>query len=102
MGEGKLIDLYGRSKPHGEERYGTIEELSELILYKRVISISEDKVELENGIHLTIELSESDCCAGGGGSFEFDKYDLPLEAVVTDFKVGEPVDVPNSDTRVSR
>lgn len=102
MSKGNLITTHDWSSPGEGERYGTIEELSESILYKKVVSVSRDLVELENGIKLTIKCSESDCCAGGGGTFEFDEYDIPLEAVVTDFKVGEQVDVPNSDTVVRR
>ncbi len=102
MSRGNLAITPDWGKPDGIGRYGSMEELSDLILYKKVVSISEEVVELENGIKLTIECSESDCCAGGQGSFEFDQYGIPLEAVVTDFKVGEQIDVPNSDTDVRR
>ncbi|MEK4025370.1 DUF7448 domain-containing protein [Sporosarcina sp. FSL W7-1283] len=84
------------------ERYGNIEELKEMILYKKVVEVTQDKVVLENGAVLTIECSEQDCCANGGGEFEFDKYNAPLEAVITDFQIGEQEDVPDEDTRISK
>lgn len=97
-----LVEIDDWQKPYADGRYGTIEELKELILHKRIKEIDKDKVELENGIVLTIECSEAGCCAGGGGNFEFDEFDIPIDAVVTDFVIGKQIEVPNSDTRVTR
>lgn len=99
---GSLTEGYSGKISYGSGRYGTIEELKEAILYKKVVEVTKDRVELENGVILTIECSEQDCCSGGGGTFEFDKYDIPLEAVITDFNIGEQVDIPDDDTRVSQ
>lgn len=82
--------------------YGTLKQLEEMILYQEISSITEDEIVLKNGVRMTIELSEHDCCAGGSGKFEFCEYNMPLEAIITDFKIHEPIDVPNSDTVVKR
>ena len=82
--------------------YGTLQQLEDMILHQEIKSISDDLITLKNGVEITIELSDSDCCAGGGGKFEFCEYNAPLEAIITDFKIHEPIDVPNSDTIVKR
>ena len=94
---GKLIELDGWQNSND---YGDLDQLREMILYKRVKEINEDKVTLENGLVLTIECSEWDCCAGGEGGFKFDKNNVPLDAVITDFKIGEPEEVLDDDTIV--
>jgi len=98
---GSLLEIGYLGFLHGE-RYGNMKELKEAILHKRVVSIDRDKVQLENGIVLTIELSEADCCAGGGGQFEFDEENPPLDAMITDINIGEEEDVPDDDTIVTR
>ena len=69
------------------ERYGSLEELKELLLYKRIVKWGKDYLELEDGTKVTIEESESVCCAGAGGEFK----DVKLDAVITDVKIGEQV-----------
>ncbi|SET42682.1 hypothetical protein SAMN05216389_11132 [Oceanobacillus limi] len=81
--------------------YSSLEEIREMILYKRVISVTDDEVHLENGVKLTIECSEWDCCAGGGGTFSLTDGEIPLDAVITDINVDEQKDVPDDDTTVS-
>lgn len=71
------------------ERYGSLEELKQLLLYKRIVKWDEDHLELEDGTRVTIEMSESDCCASAGGKFE----NVKLDAVITDIKIGEQVKV---------
>ena len=44
-------------------RYGSLEELKELLLYKRIVKWDKDFLLLEDGTRVTIEMSESDCCA---------------------------------------
>ena len=68
-------------------RYGSLEELKELLLYKRIVKWDKDFLLLEDGTKVTIEMSESDCCAYAGGEFK----DVKLNAVITDVKVGEQV-----------
>lgn len=68
-------------------RYGSLEELKELLLYKRIVKWDKDFLLLEDGTKVTIEMSESDCCAYAGGEFK----DVKLDAIITDIKIGEQV-----------
>ena len=77
------LSMYGSK----DERYGSLEELKELLLYKRIVKWDKDYLELEDGTKVTIEESESDCCASAGGEFK----DVKLDAVITDVKIGEQV-----------
>lgn len=70
-----------------DARYGSLEELKELLLNKRIVKWSEDFLLLEDGTKVTIEMSESDCCAYAGGEFK----DVKLDAIITDVKIGEQV-----------
>ena len=74
-------------------RYGSLEELKELLLYKRIVKWDKDFLLLEDGTKVTIEMSESDCCAWAGGEFK----DVTLDAVITDVKIGEPTKFDNGD-----
>lgn len=69
-------------------RYGTLEELKDLLLYKRIVKWDADCLELENGVKVTIEMSESDCCACAGGEFK----NVTLDAVITDVEIEEQVE----------
>ena len=81
----KLPICYG---PDWEDaRYGSLEELKELLLYKRIVKWDKDFLLLEDGTKVTIEMSESDCCAYAGGEFK----DVKLDAIITDIKIGEQV-----------
>lgn len=101
MPKGELVKVEYPSL-YGGDKYGNEKELEELILYKKVKSITKDKVELENGVVLTIECSEADCCADGSGEFEFPEFDVPLDALITDFIIHKQIDVPDDDTIVRR
>lgn len=82
----KTIELPGYYAPDkGNARYGTLEELKELLLYKRIVEWDKEFLLLEDGTKVTIETSESDCCAGAGGKFQ----NVKLDAVITDVKIGE-------------
>lgn len=70
-------------------RYGTIDELKEILLFKRIVEWDDSHLVLEDGTEVTIELSESDCCAYAGGKFE----NVKLDAVITDVEIGEQVSV---------
>ena len=76
-----------------DERYGSLEELKELLLYKRIVKWDKGFLELEDGTKVTIEESESDCCASAGGEFK----NVQLDAVITDVKIGEPTIFDNGD-----
>ncbi|HEL2265995.1 TPA: hypothetical protein U1Z40_002417 [Streptococcus suis] len=77
-----------RKPKYGGIRYGSFEELQERLLYKRIVKWDRDHLELEDGTVVTIELSESDCCAYAGGEFE----EVELDAVITDVKIGKQVE----------
>lgn len=76
--------------------YGKVEDLSKNILYKRVVSWEEERLVLDDGTVITLEMSESDCCAYAGGTFK----DVKLDAVITDVEIGDMVDVEDPDTIV--
>ena len=61
-------------------------DFREMLLYRRVVEWNKDEnyIVLDNGIKITIEMTDSDCCAYAYGKFE----DVKLEAVITD--VTEP------------
>lgn len=84
----KTIELPSCFKPEQEgARYGSLEELKELLLLKCIVKWDKDFLLLEDGTKVTIEMSESDCCAYAGGEFK----DVKLDAVITDVKIGEQV-----------
>ena len=84
----KTIELPEHYAPdRGNARYGTLEELNELLLYKRIVKWDTDYLLLENGVKVTIEMSESDCCADAGGEF----CNVKLDAVITDVEIGQQV-----------
>lgn len=68
-------------------RYGSLGELKEMLLHKRIVKWDKDFLLLEDGTRVTIEMSESDCCAYAGGEFK----DVKLDAIITDIKIGEQV-----------
>lgn len=59
--------------------YGSFEELQEKLLYKKIKFWNSGELILEDGTLITIEMSESDCCATAGGEFDV----LQLDAVIT-------------------
>lgn len=77
--------------------YGKIEDLNKHLLYKRIARWEEDKLELDDGTVITLEMSESDCCAYAGGSFS----NVELDAVITNVEIGEEVNIPDSDTTLN-
>ena len=87
----ETIKLQNCFKPDSDyfenARYGSLEELKELLLYKRIVKWDKDHLELEDGTKVTIEMSENDCCAYAGGEFK----DVKLDAIITDIEVGEQV-----------
>lgn len=86
MIKGKLIELDKWNKPHFDGgRYGTLKELEERILYKRVVEWAEDYLKLEDGTVITIEMSENDCCAYAGGTFD----NVKLDAMITNVHISK-------------
>lgn len=60
-------------------------ELKEHLLYKKIVKFEEDKLYLDDGTIVAIEMIDNDCCAFAFGEFK----DVKLEAIITDVKVGE-------------
>ena len=85
----KLPSYYSRPNVYDwkNARYGSLEELKEFLLYKRIVEWDKDFLLLEDGTKVTIEMSENDCCAYAEGEFK----DVKLDAVITDIKIGEQV-----------
>lgn len=82
----ELLELGG--SPHSEGRYGTIEELREFLLYKRIVEWTPNYLKLEDGTRITLGMSESDCCAYAGGNFS----DVKLDAVITNLDISEVIE----------
>lgn len=78
-------------------KYGKLKDLDKYLLYKRIVEWNEDKLVLEDGAIVTLEVSEQDCCAYAYGNFS----NVELDAVITRVEVGEQVNVPDSDTIVN-
>lgn len=57
----------------------TFNELREAMLYHRIVEWDDNTIVLDNGMRLTIEETEQDCCAGAHGQFE----DVVLDAAIT-------------------
>ena len=76
--------------------YGNIEDLNKQLLYKRIIRWDKNSLILEDGTLVTLEESESDCCASAAGEFS----NVVLDAVITNVEIGDMVDIPDSDTTV--
>ena len=77
--------------------YGELKDLKNYLLFKRIVNWTEDKLTLDDGTIITLEMSESDCCAYAGGTFS----NVTLYAVITNVEVGEQVNIPDDDTTVN-
>lgn len=77
--------------------YGKLEDLNGHLLYKRIVKWDEGRLELNDGTVITLEMSESDCCAYAGGKFS----NVKLDAVITNVDVGEMINIPDDDTKIN-
>lgn len=77
--------------------YGDLKDLTKYLLYKRIVEWDEDRLVLDDGTVITLEMSESDCCAYAGGNFS----NVELDAVITNVEVGEQVNIPDEDTNIN-
>lgn len=68
--------------------------LKERLLYRRIVEWNKDKLVLDDGAVVTIEMTESDCCASAGGSFS----NVKLDAVITDVVYGDDESWHDGDT----
>lgn len=64
-----------------------LDEIKELLLYKTIKKWDVDKLVLDDGTIVTIEMTDNDCCASAGGEFT----DVKLDAVITDVVLGENI-----------
>ena len=60
----------------------TFEELRQMLLYRRIVKWEENTIVLDNGIEISIEETDQDCCAHASGEFT----DVVLDAAITDVK----------------
>lgn len=77
--------------------YGDLKDLNKHLLYKRIVEWDENKLVLDDGTIVTLEESESDCCAGASGKFS----KVKLDAAITNVEIGEQVNIPDDDTTVN-
>lgn len=77
--------------------YGNLKDLNEKLLYKRIVKWEDNELTLDDGTLVSLEESEQDCCAMATGTFT----NVELDAVITNVEIGEQIDVPDDDTRVS-
>ena len=59
-------------------------EFKEMLLYRKVVAWEDNTITLDNGVVISIEETEQDCCASASGCFT----DVKLDAAITD--VTEP------------
>ena len=55
------------------------EDFKNMILYRKIVKWEDNKIVLDNGIEISIEETEQDCCASAGGRFK----DVVLDAAIT-------------------
>lgn len=58
-------------------------DFKDMLMYRKIVEWNDDEIVLDNGVKITIEETEQDCCAHAYGQFE----DVVLDAAITD--VGE-------------
>lgn len=68
-------------------RYKTEKEMIDRLVGKKIIEWSEDRLKLDDGSVITIEMTEFDCCATAYGNFK----DVKLNAVITDIRFKTPI-----------
>ena len=61
----------------------TFDELREMLLYRRIVKWNDNTIILDNGVEISIEETDQDCCATAWGEFT----DVVLDAAIT--KVGD-------------
>ena len=67
--------------------YKTEKEMIDRLVGKKIIDWSEDRLKLDDGSVITIEMTEFDCCATAYGNFK----DVKLNAVITDIRFNRPI-----------
>jgi hypothetical protein len=77
--------------------YGDVKDLEDYLLYKKIEEWDDDKLVLDDGTVITLEESESDCCACAYGTFK----KVKLDAVITNVEIGEEYTREEYGTNVS-
>lgn len=62
----------------------SFEEFRSMLLYHRIVEWNRSRIVLDNGVSISIEETEQDCCASAGGIF----VNVALDAAIT--YVSEP------------
>lgn len=57
----------------------TFDELRQLLLYRRIVKWNDDRIELDNGVKIRIEMTANDCCGYASGAFK----NVVLDAAIT-------------------
>lgn len=57
----------------------TFDELRQILLYRRIVKWNNDRIELDNGVKIRIEMTDNDCCACAVGNF----HNVVLDAAIT-------------------
>lgn len=70
-----------------EISYKDRQDMIDKLVGKKIIDWSQDYLKLNDGTVITIEMTDSDCCAIASGEFK----DVKLEAVITDIRFNKPV-----------
>ena len=68
-----------------EDKNKYIEELKQSLLYKTITAWDNNSLTLSDGIKVTIECTNNECCAWAGGEFK----GVMLDAIITDVSIGE-------------
>ena len=58
----------------------SFEEFKNKLLYHRIVEWNEDTIILDNGIQISVEMTDYDCCAYAHGNFS----KVQLDAAITD------------------
>lgn len=72
----------------------SFEELKNMVLYHSIRTWNNNVIILDNGLKISIEMTDSDCCAHAEGAFS----DVQLEAAITDVTEREYAQWEDEDT----
>lgn len=72
----------------------TFDDLRQLLLYRRIVKWNNDRIELDNGVKIRIEMTDYDCCAYAAGVFK----NVVLDAAITSVSEIEREKWEDSDT----
>lgn len=72
----------------------TFDELRYLLLYQRIVKWNDDRIELDNGVKIRIEMTDNECCARAEGNFQ----NVVLDAAITGVSEIEREKWEDSDT----